>query len=217
MSRTDEKGELIEYLRDTPLVNMACKRFGISRATFYRWCKEDKHFNEAVGVVLKQGRENINELAKATIIKMIKKENFNATRFWLQNNDEVFRPKYFRHNDPNSDLYKPIAHKPLSDEELVEADEMYPATFWISDKDRERIEEVEPVKLIMPTDPEVANKYLNPEFEAEWDELNNKELTDDELRELLKKYPEIVNWKHRRRLKGKSTSLTPKEQGPQLG
>ncbi|MEI7689050.1 MAG: hypothetical protein WCI91_02580 [Candidatus Nomurabacteria bacterium] len=42
--------------------------------------------------MLHQGRKNINDLAEATLIKMIKGENFNATRFWLQHNSKRYVP-----------------------------------------------------------------------------------------------------------------------------
>ena len=92
MSKIYEKSKFVEYLRETPLVSFACKKVGISRATYYRWYKDDREFRESIQKVLKQGRANINDLAEATLIKMIKGENFNATRFWLQHNSNRYVP-----------------------------------------------------------------------------------------------------------------------------
>lgn len=121
MSKTHEKSKFIEYLRETPLVSFACKKVGLSRATFYRWYKDDKEFKESVQLVLQQGRENINDLAKATLIKMIKGENFNAIRFWLQHNDIVFRPIRTEYIDPNAQIKKEkhvaLSHGVMSMEE----------------------------------------------------------------------------------------------------
>lgn len=214
MSKVDEKPDIIEYLRDTPLVNMACKRFGISRATYYRWCKEDKYFKEAVDVVLKQGRENINELAKATLIKMIKKENFNATRFWLQNNDEAFRSAYFARNDHKKAMLGATPPKKMTDEEFAELAMVFPDA--ITPEEKMRIEALEPVVLIKPKEPEVSNRYLNPAFEAEWMMISQKQLTDDELKELLKKYPDLVSWKVKRRLEGQTIQLPPVPERPSV-
>lgn len=92
MSKIYEKSKFIEYLRETPLVSFACKKVGIARATYYRWFKDDRAFREQIQEVLHHGRENINDLAEATLIKMIKNENFNATRFWLQHNKKQYVP-----------------------------------------------------------------------------------------------------------------------------
>lgn len=92
MSRIYEKSKFIEYLRDTPLVSFACKKVGIARATYYRWFKDDKDFREQIQEVLHHGRQNINDLAEATLIKLMKKENFNAIRFWLQHNKKQYVP-----------------------------------------------------------------------------------------------------------------------------
>ncbi len=92
MSKLHEKSKFTEYLRETPLVNLACKKIGISRATYYRWYKDDREFRESVQKVIRQGRANINDLAEATLIKMIKTENFHAIRFWLQHNNSRYVP-----------------------------------------------------------------------------------------------------------------------------
>ncbi len=92
MSKLHEISKFTEYLRETPLVNLACKKIGISRATYYRWYKDDREFRESVQKVIRQGRANINDLAEATLIKMIKTENFHAIRFWLQHNNSRYVP-----------------------------------------------------------------------------------------------------------------------------
>ncbi len=103
MSKTYEKSKFIEYLRETPLVSFACKKVGLSRATYYRWNNGDKEFRDQVQKVLRQGRDNINDLAEATLIKMIKSENFNATRFWLQNNNTRYVPIRTTYVEPQHD------------------------------------------------------------------------------------------------------------------
>jgi hypothetical protein len=111
MSKTYEKSKFIEYIRETPLVSFACKRVGISRATYYRWFNGDKDFRDQIQKVLRQGRDNINDLAEATLIKMIKGENFNATRFWLQNNNKRYVPVRTTYVEPKHD------HRELKDGE----------------------------------------------------------------------------------------------------
>lgn len=130
MSKPYEQIKIIEYLQETPLVSFACKKTGIARATYYRWYNHDKKFKELVDAVLKQGRENINDLAKATLFKMIKEGNYNAIRFWLQHNDPVFRPVRTEYIDPNADSkknkHKPTSSGSLSSETLKRLDKIFP-------------------------------------------------------------------------------------------
>jgi len=107
MSKIYEKSKFVEYLRETPLVSFACKKTGIARATYYRWYKDDREFREHIQKVLRQGRANINDLAEATLIKMIKGENFNATRFWLQHNNSRYVPV-------RTTYVEPITHSHVS-------------------------------------------------------------------------------------------------------
>ena len=42
-----DKKQLLERLRKTPIVEIACKQVGLPRATYYRWRKDDEAFAEA--------------------------------------------------------------------------------------------------------------------------------------------------------------------------
>ena len=42
-----EKLALLAVLKEMPIVEVACKRVGISRGTFYRWQQEDKVIGRA--------------------------------------------------------------------------------------------------------------------------------------------------------------------------
>jgi hypothetical protein len=92
MSRIHDKSKLLQVLSETPLVSLACKKSGLSRATFYRWYKDDKDFRDSVLQILDIGRKNINDLAEGSLIKELQKGNMNAIRFWLQHNDTRYRP-----------------------------------------------------------------------------------------------------------------------------
>ena len=45
--RMDNNKELVvEQLKKTPIVQIACEKTGIGRATYYRWRKEDAEFGK---------------------------------------------------------------------------------------------------------------------------------------------------------------------------
>ena len=46
MKTKKDKELILEQLRKTPIVQVACEKTGIARATYYRWRKKDKRFLE---------------------------------------------------------------------------------------------------------------------------------------------------------------------------
>ncbi len=93
-SKQDKQKELLlENLKKAPIVQLACEKIGISRATFYRWKKDDAAFAEkAEGAILK-GQQLINELAESQLISAIKDKNMTAIIFWLKNNHKNYKTK----------------------------------------------------------------------------------------------------------------------------
>ena len=44
----DQKKLVVEQLKKNPIIQFVCERSGVSRATFYRWQKEDADFTKEV-------------------------------------------------------------------------------------------------------------------------------------------------------------------------
>ncbi len=103
-----EKESLLEQLKKFPIIQVACLKAGISRASFYRWKIEDKEFASAIDKAIEEGEESINDLSEAQLISMIKDKNFSAIHLWL------------RHHHPKYALRVEIATKPIVEEELVQ-------------------------------------------------------------------------------------------------
>ncbi len=85
-----QKEVLLEHLRTVPIVEVACKKGGISRATFYRWCNEDKEFKTSVDNAKVDGVEYINDLSEAELIGLIKGKKYQAIALWLKHNHHRF-------------------------------------------------------------------------------------------------------------------------------
>jgi len=88
-----QKQLLLEQLKKTPVIEIACQKLGIGRTTFYRWQREDELFNEECYVALEQGTNLINDLAESKLIGQIQDGEFAAIRFWLQNHKNVYGNK----------------------------------------------------------------------------------------------------------------------------
>jgi len=89
--KSDQK-RLIEQLRKTPIVQIACEKTGISRATFYRWCQNEEFAKEARDS-LQEGKSLVNDLAESQLISSIKDKRLPAISFWLKYNHPDYRTK----------------------------------------------------------------------------------------------------------------------------
>jgi hypothetical protein len=85
-----EKKLLLEQLRKTPIIQVACERAGVGRTTYYRWRKEDEKFKEESDDALRDGEEFITEMSEGQLIALIKEKNFSAISLWLRQH----HPKY---------------------------------------------------------------------------------------------------------------------------
>ncbi len=90
LKNAPKKKELVEFLRKTPIVQMACDRAEIARATFYRWKKDDQEFAMNVEEALLTGSSLVNDLAESRLIAAIKDKNFQAIAFWLKHHHPTY-------------------------------------------------------------------------------------------------------------------------------
>ncbi len=88
-----DKETLLGALKEMPIIQVACKKAGVSRATYYRWRQEDKIFKRQSMDALDQGVEFINDMSESQLITLIKKEKMPAITLWLKNNHPRFSSK----------------------------------------------------------------------------------------------------------------------------
>jgi hypothetical protein len=81
--QSKEKEQILEKLKEVPIVRVACKKAGIGHATFYRWMKDDPEFKSAAEEAMRVGVSNINDLAESHLVNYIREGNFKAICFWL--------------------------------------------------------------------------------------------------------------------------------------
>lgn len=93
MKTDGQKNLLIEELKKMPIIQVACSRSGISRATYYRLIKEDAEFAQAAKEALIEGSAMINDLAKSKLISAIGDGKLPAITFWLSRRDPDFAPE----------------------------------------------------------------------------------------------------------------------------
>ncbi|MCX6760345.1 MAG: hypothetical protein NTW46_03325 [Candidatus Nealsonbacteria bacterium] len=93
MKNEKEKTLLIEQLKKMPIVEIAVNKAGISRATFYRWKKDDPEFAKEIGEALLTGKSMISDVAESQLISAIKTGDMRGITFWLTHNKNEYRNK----------------------------------------------------------------------------------------------------------------------------
>lgn len=89
--RMDANKELlIEQLKKTPIVQIACEKTGVGRATYYRWRKEDEEFTKAADEAINEGNELVNDMAESQLMAAIRDGNLGGIIFWLKHH----HPRY---------------------------------------------------------------------------------------------------------------------------
>lgn len=87
------KEALLAVLREMPIIEVAVKRAGVSRDTYYRWQREDKEFLKQSKQALSQGLEFINDMSESQLITLIKEKKMPAIGMWLKNNHARYSGK----------------------------------------------------------------------------------------------------------------------------
>lgn len=89
----EQKALLIEKFHRTPIIQVACEKTGISRASYYRWRKEDESFAKLCDEAMHEGVELINDLAESKLITAINEQNQTAMSFWLRHRHPAYAEK----------------------------------------------------------------------------------------------------------------------------
>ena len=90
---TEDKKNMIKQLQRTPIIQIACEKTGIARATYYRWRKEDKEFSRKSERALEEGLKLINDMAESQLISAIKDRNITSILFWLRNRHPAYKTR----------------------------------------------------------------------------------------------------------------------------
>ena len=76
-----------------PIIQVACQKVGISRATYYRWRKDDLVFRNACDEAIVEGIYLINDMSESQLISLIREKKLPAIALWLKNNHTRYGAK----------------------------------------------------------------------------------------------------------------------------
>jgi hypothetical protein len=78
------KKAFIEQLKRTPVIEQACQKVNLSRATVYRWIKEKKSFEKEIDLALVEGRTFMCDIAETQLFSLIGDKEFKAISMYLR-------------------------------------------------------------------------------------------------------------------------------------
>ncbi len=97
--------KILEEIERTPIIQVVCEKFGISRQTFYRWMNESEdNFND-VNKAMGFGVGLVNDVAESNVLTGIKNKDAAYTKYWLSHRHEAYK-KPFRHRDASNDQFE---------------------------------------------------------------------------------------------------------------
>lgn len=92
--RTQQNRQLmLEQLKKTPVVQIACEKVGVARSTFYRWKDEDPKFAKEADEALAEGVSLINDMAESQLLSAIRDRNISAIFYWLNHRHSAYSNK----------------------------------------------------------------------------------------------------------------------------
>jgi len=86
----NNKQLIVEQLKKTPIVQVACEKIGVGRATYYRWRKEDPEFTKLSDKALQEGSLLVNDMAESQLMSAIRDKNLTAIIFWLKHHHNAY-------------------------------------------------------------------------------------------------------------------------------
>jgi hypothetical protein len=95
-----QKDALLEELAKCPIVQVACERTSIGRATYYKWRTEDAEFRRIADKAVDEGRKFVNDIAESQMIRKIKEGNMTSIIYWLKNNNSRYTEKRTEEIEP---------------------------------------------------------------------------------------------------------------------
>jgi hypothetical protein len=96
---------LIEKFKEIHIVSVACKKAGVSKATYYRW-RDDSDFADKASEALREGKETTNDFAESQLMKKISEGNMHAIKYYLQHNKQeyMYRPDLFADKEKHDEI-----------------------------------------------------------------------------------------------------------------
>ena len=140
----EDKERLIDGLRATAIVELACQKAEVGRSTYYRYRQQDPEFAKKANEALQHGAELMNDMAESYLLGAIKEKNMSAIQTWLRAHHPRYSTKVLL-IDPNKEVREGLT----AEEQAVIEEALYLASILKKDA-LTRLKDIYDNKIIAP-------------------------------------------------------------------
>jgi len=83
----------MEELSKNPIIQSVCQKLNVSRATIYRWFKEDVSFKDGCNYSIIKGNDIMNDVAKHQLFNKVKEGHYRSLVYYLSRRHPEFIEK----------------------------------------------------------------------------------------------------------------------------
>lgn len=110
-----QKEDLVEQLKKNPVIQIACEKLEIGRATHYRWYTDDKEYARAVDTAINEGVTFVAEFAESQLFNAVRNNEPWAVSMVLK----AMHPRYKNKIEINGNIVHTTRELTAEDEELI--------------------------------------------------------------------------------------------------
>ncbi len=88
-----DKEVLLEQLKSTGVVELACQKAEVGRSTYYRYRTQDPEFAQKADEALRDGTLLMNDMAESYLLSAIRSKNMSAISLWLKAHHPAYSSK----------------------------------------------------------------------------------------------------------------------------
>lgn len=89
----ETKKAFLTELEKTGNVSFACSKTGVGRTTYYQWRKKDGDFRDKAALAIRNGRENISDVAEQALMMLVRDKNLPAIKYVLGHNSPRYQSR----------------------------------------------------------------------------------------------------------------------------
>jgi hypothetical protein len=110
-----QKEDLIDQLKKNPVIQIACEKLDIGRATHYRWYTDDKEYAQAVDTAINEGVSFVAEFAESQLFNAVRNNEPWAIGMVLK----AMHPRYKNKIELTGNIVHALRELTAEDEELI--------------------------------------------------------------------------------------------------
>lgn len=120
LDKQELQKKVIKLFHENPIVQIACHKAGVSRSTFYRWCKEDPQFKKICARALRISLDIANDSIESVLYRKAREGDMKAIPYWLSANSKKYKKSSRGYNEQHFIILRELNEKKQAYDNLIE-------------------------------------------------------------------------------------------------